>query len=361
MIDDTFILDCVIHAYNFSPENLKQPEIVTQLAEMLYGLCASYAPRNAPEYTLDHERFMAAPDVDLLAHALFAESRTDAAIFHEVPQFGTMHDGGSPMWVGKELRDRYPGRIALYGAVAPFYADRDPLEEIDRLVEEDGVVGLKLYPMDIVDGVPHSYRMDDPEACFPILERAQQRGIKTVGVHKALPLGPAPLDPFRVDDLEGALAAFPGLNIEIVHGGMAFLEETAMLLARFPNAVINLEGASAFLPNMPMKFAEVLGAFLSFGGEDRIVWATGCVAFHPQPLLEKFWNFEFPPMLTEGYGVPPLTTEIKRKILGENAARIVGLDLKQMQVDAADDEFAGRAQDEVAPPWSGGRVAATSG
>ena len=174
MIDDTFILDCVIHAYNFSPENLKQPEIVTQLAEMLYGLCASHAPRNAPEYTLDHERFMAAPDVDLLAHALFAESRTDAAIFHEVPQFGTMHDGGSPMWVGKELRDRYPGRIALYGAVAPFYTDRDPLEEIDRLVEEDGVVGLKLYPMDIVDGVPHSYRMDDPEACFPILERAQQ-------------------------------------------------------------------------------------------------------------------------------------------------------------------------------------------
>jgi len=77
------------------------------------------------------------PDPDLLAHALFAESQTDAGIYHEVPQWGTMVDGGSPMWVGKELRDRYPGRIALYGAVSPWH--KDPLEEIDRLVEEDQV------------------------------------------------------------------------------------------------------------------------------------------------------------------------------------------------------------------------------
>ncbi|HEX6310010.1 MAG TPA: amidohydrolase family protein [Acidimicrobiia bacterium] len=356
MIDGTFVLDTVLHAYNFTPENIKNPQVMGQLSTMLYGLCASSAPRDEPEYTLDFDRFMSAPDPDLLAHALFAESQTDAGIYHEVPQWGTMHDGGSPIWVGKELRDRYPGRVALYGAVSPWHLD--PLEEIDRLVEEDGVVGLKLYPLDIIDGVPHSFRMDDPEVIFPILERAEQRGLKTVAVHKALPLGPMPMEPFRVEDMEAAFAAFPNLNIEIVHGGMAFLEETALQMARFPNAVINLEGATSFLPNAPMKFAEVLGAFLSFGAEDRIIWATGCVAFHPRPLIERFWNFEFPPLLTEGYGVPPLTEEIKAKILSGNAARLIGLDLDEMARQSAGDEFSDRG--ELAEPWTGGRVAAAT-
>src|SRR6187455_2796206 len=73
MIDGTFVLDTVLHAYNFTPENIKNPEVMGQLSMMLYGLCASSAPRNQPEYTLDFERFMSAPDPDLLAHAVFAE------------------------------------------------------------------------------------------------------------------------------------------------------------------------------------------------------------------------------------------------------------------------------------------------
>ncbi len=356
MIDGTLVVDAVLHAYNFTPENVKNPELISKLSMMLYGLCAGYAPRNQPEYTLDFERFMSAPDVDLLAHAVFAESPTDIGIYHEVPQWGSLKDGGSPMWVAKELRDRYPGRVAIYGALSPWYGD--PIETIDRLVEEDGVVGIKLYPLDIVDGKPQSFRMDDQEVMFPLFEHMQKRGIRSVGVHKALPLGPLPMDPFRIDDMEGALAAFPDLFFEIVHGGMAFLEETTMQLARFPNCAINLEGGSAFLPNMPMKFAEVLGSFLSFGAEDRIIWATGCIAFHPRPLVERFWNFEFPPMLTEGYGVPPLTKEIKAKILSGNVARIVGLDLDEMTRQSAGDEFSDR--DELAAPWTGGRVAAAA-
>ena len=34
---------------------------------------------------------------------------------------------------------------------------------------------------------------------------------------------------------------FPDLTFEIVHGGMAFNEETAWLLGRFPNVWVNLE------------------------------------------------------------------------------------------------------------------------
>jgi predicted TIM-barrel fold metal-dependent hydrolase len=230
------------------------------------------------------------------------------------------------------------------------------LDRVDQLVEEHGVVGLKLYPLDLVEGEAKTLDMSDPEVAFPIFERARQHGIRTIAIHKALPLGPVPMGPFEVRDIEGAAAAFPDLTFEIVHGGLAFLEETAWQVARFPNVVINLEGTSIFLGRSPRRFAEVLGTFLSFGAAERILWATGSMAVHPRPLLDAFWELEMPRDLVEDYGMPELTPEIKRAILGENHARILGLDIEAMKRQMEGDEFAGR--EELAPMWSGAAATA---
>jgi predicted TIM-barrel fold metal-dependent hydrolase len=353
MIDDAFVIDAVVHGYNLSKENEGRGAIPGITAAMVYGFHRSMSPRSQPQYILDQHRFMHGCDPDLLAHALFAESRTDAAFYHETPVFGFFKDGGSPMWVGKEIQKRHPGRIHLYGAISPWMPN--PVEQVDRLVDEDKVVGIKLYPQDLVDGELKDYRMDDPEAAFPIYERAVKRGIRTIAIHKAIPLGPVPTEPYRVNDIEGAAAAFPTLNFEIVQGGFAFLEETALQVARFPNVCINLEGTSAFLINMPRKFAEILGTFMAWGAADRIIWATGCIFLHPQPFLEAFWNLEMPAELVEGYGFPPLTPDVKRGMLGGNIARILGLDLDAMRRQFSTDEFARRQ--ELAAPWSGTKVA----
>jgi predicted TIM-barrel fold metal-dependent hydrolase len=354
MLDDAFVIDAVVHGYHFAPENAVDPAIGEIIVDQLYrGVHVGMSPRGRPEWTLSRHGFVHADDPELLAHALFAESATDACVYHGVPGYGLFRDGGSPLSVGRAMRDRWPGRVALYGPVSPWQPG--VLEEVDRLVEEDGVVGLKLYPMDLVDGEIGTFRMDDPEVAFPIFERARQKGIRTVAIHKAIALGPVPIEPFRVTDVEGAAAAFPDLTIEVVHGGLAFTEETALQLWRFPNVAVNLEGASAFLANAPRRFAEVLGTFLSYGAEDRIVWATGVVANHPQPFLEAFARFEMPRDLVEDYGYPELTPEVKAKILGGNIARIAGLDVEAMRAQAAGDEWSER--DGLAPPWSGGRAA----
>jgi uncharacterized protein len=98
-----------------------------------------------------------------------------------VPIFGLFEDGGSPLWVGKEMRERWPGRVLLYGGVSPW--QDGALERIDQLVEEHGVVGLKLYPLDLVEGEAKVLDMSDPEVAFPIFERARERGIKTIAIH----------------------------------------------------------------------------------------------------------------------------------------------------------------------------------
>lgn len=346
MLDDVFVIDAVTHGYHFAPENQLDPELGQAALQQLYLMAAALVPEG---YLLEMERWIRGNDPDLVAGALFAESRTDAAIYHEVPLFGALRDGGSPRWVGEQMRERWPGRVAIYGGVSPW--QDGALERIDQLVEEHGVKGLKLYPMDLVSGKIEKLDMGDPEVAFPLFERAEKLGLRTIAVHKALPLGPVPIGPFRVTDVEEAAAAFPNLYFEIVHGGLAFLEETALQVARFPNVVVNLEGVTLLLVRSPRRFAETLGTFLAYGGFDRVIWATGAMAVHPRPFLEAFWELEMPRDLVEDYGLPELTPEIKRLILGENAARIVGLDIERMKSEMEGDEFWDRG--ELAAPWSG--------
>jgi uncharacterized protein len=54
-------------------------------------------------------------DPDLLGRALFAESQTDMCIYHGVSLWGIFRDGGSPLSVGRAMRERWPNCVAMYG------------------------------------------------------------------------------------------------------------------------------------------------------------------------------------------------------------------------------------------------------
>ncbi len=344
MIDGTTVIDGVVHGYNSPPETYTHPLSGPIVDSLYHGYHKIFSPRGEPRWLLEEERF-ARVDADLLAGALFDESQVDFCVYHDIPLYGLYKGGASPLWVGRELRERHPERVALFGGIWPSHGD--PIEEVDRLIEEEGVVGLKFYPYDIYDGTGEAVRMDDPEAVYPILEHAQKRGIRSVAVHKAIAMAGCPIQPFHPRDLEDALIAFPEICFQIVHGGFAFLEETALQLSYYRNAAVVLEGASAYIVNAPLKFAEILGTFLMAGAADRIIWGTGCTALHPRPLIEAFWEFEFPEEMIEGYGLPPLSRELKQAILGANIARILGFDAGEIAPAQPDGER------EPAEPWSG--------
>lgn len=351
-LEDVFVLDSTVHGYNMRPDNYVpgpfRDRVAAQLARTLFQGHIGIVPRGDKRYVLDWERFQNGADPELLGRALFAESDTDVCVYHGVPLYGIYKDGGSPLWVGKAMREQWPDRVALYGPVSPWQPDA--LEIVEKLITEDKVVGIKMYPMDIVDGEVRSYRLDDPEIAYPLLERIRELGVKVVATHKALPQGQVPSEPFAPWDVAGAASAFPDLTFEIVHGGLAFLEETAWQVQRFPNVAVNLENSSAFLlGRAPRKFARLLGELLFWGGADRIFWSSGATGRHPQPFLELFWDFQMPEDLQEEYGYPPLTREVKEGILGLNHARLLDWDVPALRKKIAADEFGLRKQ--LAEPW----------
>jgi len=82
-----------------------------------------------------------------------------------------------------------------------------------------------------------------------------------------------------------------------------------------------------FISRQPRVFAEMLGKMLWWCGEDKILYGGEAPIWHPQWALEEFWNFELPRDIVEERGYPQLTDQAKRKILGENLARLHGIDV----------------------------------
>lgn len=354
--DDVFVFDAITHAYNFADENVIGGPYANSIIEGVYGVHLAFAPPDRSDLLLKREVFLnQLADPDVTAGFLFRESHTDACIYHELPLYGYFKDGGSPLSVAVAMREEWPNRVFIYGAISPHQPNA--LERVDYLVEEVGVSGLKLYPHDLVEGELCSIDMSDADLLYPIFDRAASHGLHTIAIHKALVMGPVPIEPYRVDDVGEAARTFPDLTFEVVHGGLAFLEETAFLVQYHPNVTVSLEATSALLFRAPWKFAEIIGTLIRAGASDRIIWGLGGAALHSRAFEEQMWAFEIPEELQARYGLPRLTDEIKRGILGENAARILDLDIASFRRDTQGDEFA--KPRELEPAWSclGGREA----
>lgn len=345
-IDNMFVIDCVTHAFDLRPENEKGL-YAHQMNEANFQLQRTYL---ADPYRLSRERYFQAFDAEALASALFVESDTDVAFYHTIPAWGVWTDY-SPIRIGMEIRERYPGRMFCYGAVSPIQGQK-AVEDLEQQVAEWDIKGVKLYPVDFIDGEMHAIYMNDKKLVYPVLEKCRELGLKTVAIHKSLPLGGAPMDPFRPGDVDYAAIDFPDLNFEIVHGGFAFLEETCFQIARFSNVYINLEVNTALILRQPRTFAKMIGELLLFGGAQKLFWGTGAMFVHPAPVLETFAGFQIPEDMREDYGYPELTRELKQDILSGNFARMHGLDVNELAKAIEGDELAQRRAEGSTEPWS---------
>jgi len=356
MIDGIPVVDAVVHPYDLSETNAIG-ELGAMVREGFYQLHSHWNPAHlqAPR-----RWFQADQDVDTLMTTLATETDVDLAVYHTLRLDSLFRDGLCGRAKAVRLRERWPRRSFVYLGLDPTLGVARTLDDLDeQLAEVPDAIGVKFYPDQVA---PYrTFRMDDPTACFPIYERVRERGLRVVAVHKALPNGPVPLAPYRIDDVEGAAMAFPDLAFEIVHAGMAFVEETAYALARFPNVYANLEVTSLLLLKAPRLFQEALATMLFWGGPTKIVWATGANFTHAQGPLAAFCDLQLDADLLDRYQLPQLDRELRARILGRNWADMARVDLDAHLASAAGDGWdAGRATGLAAPYTAWARRAGES-
>jgi uncharacterized protein len=355
-LEDIFVLDAVAHAYNWTEPNWHDRATAEATAEMGWAVASTEVPTG---YEVPREIYLQDWAPEDVANVLFRESATDVAIMHPLPIYA-FKDGHVAVEKAVEALERWPTRfIGSYACCDPLMGKK-ALEQIEYQAELLKPLGLKMYPVSWKADTPQSWKMDEPEVAFPIFEKAAELGIRHIAVHKAVPLGQVPsADYYGTKDIEGAAEAFPELMFEIVHGGLAFVEETAWLLARYPNVYVNMELLNIIVERRPRAFAEIMLGLMRIGGPTmmkRFCWGTGTVVAHPRPGMQALLDFEFPEDLLEGAGmfgsIPQITIEDKRDMFGRNYAELHGIDIDAVRSRTQGDEFSRDPGAAPADPWT---------
>jgi predicted TIM-barrel fold metal-dependent hydrolase len=120
------------------------------------------------------------------------------------------------------------------------------------------------------------------------------------------------LDYGRPIHLDDVARDFPELKIVAVHGGWPWVLEMVALCWKYPNVYIEISGT---MPKYIMTPNSGWDPLLVYGNgliQDRVLWGSNWPMIRPGESLE--WMRKF-----------PLKEEVRRKWLGENAARLLKL------------------------------------
>jgi predicted TIM-barrel fold metal-dependent hydrolase len=130
-----------------------------------------------------------------------------------------------------------------------------------------------------------------------------------------------------VADVDEVASLFPELNFIVEHCGLPRLNDFTFIAAQEPNVYAGLAVAIALIHTRPRYFSEIISELLFWLGPDRILFGSDYALWQPKWIIDKFMDLELPDDLAAETG--PLTLEMKKKILGENAARLYNIEIAE--------------------------------
>lgn len=201
---------------------------------------------------------------------------------------------------------RYPGCFIGFACVDP-WKGKKAVDEMERAVTELGLRGAKFHP-----GIQAFYPSD--RRFYPLYEKVAALRVPSLfhtgtnGLGAGTPGGMGvKLDYTRPIYLDQVAADFPELTIIGAHPAWPWHEEMLAIIGHKSNVFMDLSGWSP--KYLPKQIIDEAKRRL----QDRMLFGSDYPFIMPERWLADFDSLE-------GF-----TPEVKRKILFENAARVLGL------------------------------------
>jgi hypothetical protein len=215
------------------------------------------------------------------------------------------------------------------------------------------------------------WRLDD-DAGTAMIAEAERLGIKLINTHKGLPAIFAQGSPqtVRTIDYPQALKNFPKMRFMAYHSGYfqgnthpegktgitEWIEVLESLDKKDRKRMYSEIGSTfGFLlvadQGDPEQFrlAHLLGQLVKTLGSHNVIWGTDSVWWgSPQFLIEAFKTLQIPASLQEQFGYPALTDKVKKRILGENAAKLYKVKTNQKRCEVPESSLDMLAQAQAA-------------
>jgi uncharacterized protein len=241
-------------------------------------------------------------------------------------------------------------RLIAHGLFSPDLGSAN-MEDMQRQVEQLKIEAWKGYPGQPLAPDGRGWWMDDEKVAYPAYEYSRRVGIKTICVHKGLPLPVWDMEHSSPRDVPKAALDFPDLNFLIYHAAFRSIQEllqaarddfrttqdipwiSDLCQARKKNprmTNVYMELGTTFgmvaIAN-PRAAAYIVGMMIDAFGDDHVLWGTDSIWWgSPQWQIEAFRRLQMPEEYMQRFGFKPLTDDVKRKIFGLNGARIYGID-----------------------------------
>jgi len=329
---DLFVIDGHMHFWDARPENWKN-QYGESWIQCFYGYHSALSPADAvwPFDKFCHYGTEAVVD-DLFRHGY-----VDMGILNSTYLYEFYKNGFNSHVQNHTIKAQYPERFLLCGSFDP-RDEEAGLDILRQTVAEYPITGLKLYTAEWRNG-SRGWRLNDPWA-YKYLELAQELGIKNIHVHKGPTVYPLSRDAFDVHDVDYAATDFPALNFIVEHIGLPRLDDFCWIATQESNVYAGLSVAMAFVHLRPRYFGEIMANLLFWLGPDKLCFGSDYAIWSPKWLIEKFMAYDIPDDLQQEYHAS-LTLEIKRKILGENMARLYGIDIAAQRAKLRQDGLGG--------------------
>lgn len=331
--EDIFVIDSHVHLWDASEENIIH-DGGEQFIQCFFDYHAAFTPE---EERWDMETYRQYGP-ERMVEDLFGDGYVDMGIFQPTYLHEFYEEGFNTTEQNATLAAEYPERFILNGRFDPREGE-DGLREFEALDEKYDLKGVKLYTAEW-RGDSKGWRLDSPEA-FEYLEKCAELGITNIHPHKGPTIRPLNRDAFDVRDVDDAATSFPELNFIVEHVGFPRLDDFCHIAAQETNVYGGLAVAAPFAQNRPQKFGDMMGELLFWVGEDNLLFGSDYALWEPDWLIPTVMDAQLTPAQRAEFGTE-LTTEIKKKIMGENAARLYDIDIEEKRAQFATDEISER-------------------
>jgi predicted TIM-barrel fold metal-dependent hydrolase len=287
---------------------------------------------------------------------VFLDSDTTVACISGVPALTEEEEILSP---DKMVRTRFlinelanSQRMMSHGLFSPDLGTSN-IESMHRQAETLKIDAWKGYTGQGLGPNKEGWWADDEKVAYPSLELSRKLKVKNICLHKGLAIGIFNEAHCHPKDLVRVSKDFPDLNFLVYHSGLKTLEDALPSAEdgfrknqyvpwisdlcqyrkqnpHMTNVYMELGTTFALMSvTHPLLCTHALGMIISAFGDDHVLWGTDSIWWgSPQWQIEAMRRLEMPESHIKQFGYSPLTSAVKAKIFGLNAARIYGVDPK---------------------------------
>jgi hypothetical protein len=204
----------------------------------------------------------------------------------------------------------WPEKIVPFCALDPSHPEA--MEELERCVEDLGMVGIKVSP--------HYQNWDpmDPRGCA-VYARAERLGLP-IAFHQATsPQHGAPLTYAHPIALDAVARAYPDLKIVVAHFGHPWQPDTIALIRKHPNVYTDI--SAQFY--RPWQYYNALTLCMEYAQLHKVFFGTDFPVTTPQETIDTLRSVND---IVEGTNLPRIPEEEIEGIINRDALALLEIE-----------------------------------